>query len=1157
MCLTTITSAQPQQQLNIRMLEAAKRDLADSVKYWLDKGADINYSDSNGASALNHVIGYFNNELSKYLLDKGAYINGKDSVLMPPIWTAAYYGNLRCCYLLYKRGADINIKDRNGLSASDYAEGQGYIRVVEFLRNPQSYSEEPTCDEYFRISEGALANNQIDKALEFAEKAKAAASRELTPTNAQFSTLLNKLAGLYNDQGKFDKAELLYLQALDLDKRILGEKSSEYATSLSNLALLYVDQAKFKQAENLYIKALQITKDTLGDQHPDYAIILDNLAVLYNTIGNNKDALTLFLQSLKIRNEVFGEESRDYAYSLNNLGSMLDKLGYSIEAEPLLLRSLQIRKKICGVSSSEYATTLNNLASLYNNLEEYDKSEPLHKESLSILKKLYGSSSHIVAGALGAIAYMYKNMGDYNKAEPIYIEALNIKKDIYGDFHPEVALLQNNLAMLYLKQSKFDQAEPLFVSTLQINNKFFGERSIEYSLTLLNLALLNQMKGNYQKSEHIYLQVDTIQNSTLPKDNPYKAITLNNIAYLYDVQRDFNKAELYYKQALQIRRNSLGIKHPLTLVSIENLFLFYKDHKQYSSAFPLFVESSEIHNNKIKSSFTYLSESERTTLWKKEIAFFAVYKSFAYEYYSKNPSISTNVYNNELFTKGIILNTSKIVQQSILRSGDTALIHTWDMMKNTRARINFLESRPKKEQSNLLQLEEEANQMDKQLTQKSQVYRQAQSDQQIRWQDVQAKLNEGEASIEFILFGYYNEGWTDSTLYCALVLKKGMEYPVMVPLCEQKQLDSLLVGGNAAPNNLYSSRGVVAEYKDQLPNGKKLYQLIWQPLEKELRDVKTIYYSPSGSLHQISFAALPTDTAYYLCDRYNLVQLSSTKQLASATWQTKPQQISSTALFGGIKYDINNQEIAELQRLLPPKETSNSLGFTPDSTRSSTSFGFLQGTNDEVETISAMLQSNSLKTTLYTGLYGNEEAFKALSNQNTSVLHIATHGFFYPDVQQKPERLDDLMSLGEQRFRYVPNPLLRSGLILSGGNRAWTGVEPIAGMEDGILTAQEISVMNLQNTELVVLSACETGLGDIKGGEGVFGLQRAFKLAGVKTIIMSLWKVNDKATSEMMQLFYSKWLTGIDKRESFRLAQQELKKKYKDPYYWAGFVMLD
>ena len=232
-------------------------------------------------------------------------------------------------------------------------------------------------------------------------------------------------------------------------------------------------------------------------------------------------------------------------------------------------------------------------------------------------------------------------------------------------------------------------------------------------------------------------------------------------------------------------------------------------------------------------------------------------------------------------------------------------------------------------------------------------------------------------------------------------------------------------------------------------------------------------------------------------------------------------------------------------------------GFTPDSIRSSTTYDSLKWTLDEVESISATLQAYQIKTSLYSGIQGNEETFKSLSNQNTSVLHIATHGFFFPDIQQKPERGDGLMPLGDQRFRYAPNPLQRSGLILAGGNRTWKGEEPVSGMEDGILTAQEISEMNLLNTDLVVLSACETGLGDIKGGEGVFGLQRAFKLAGVKSIIMSLWKVHDKATSEMMQIFYSKWLGGIDKREAFRLAQQELKNNYKLPYYWAGFVMVD
>jgi CHAT domain-containing protein len=255
---------------------------------------------------------------------------------------------------------------------------------------------------------------------------------------------------------------------------------------------------------------------------------------------------------------------------------------------------------------------------------------------------------------------------------------------------------------------------------------------------------------------------------------------------------------------------------------------------------------------------------------------------------------------------------------------------------------------------------------------------------------------------------------------------------------------------------------------------------------------------------------------------------------------------------------LEDLELAELKRLAPKTETENFRGFSPDSTRSSSAYGFLQGTKDEVEAIAVNLQENKIKTTIYEGIQANEESFKSLSNQKISVLHLATHGFFFPEIKKKPELFDGLMTFGEQKFRYVPNPLLRSGLILAGGNRTWKGEKPISGMEDGILTAQEISEMNLTHTELVVLSACDTGLGDIKGGEGVFGLQRAFKLAGVKTILMSLWKVPDQETSELMQSFYRKWLGGLDKHEAFRSAQMEMRTKFPaEPNKWAGFVMVD
>jgi tetratricopeptide (TPR) repeat protein len=1364
-CLLFISisaDSQPQQQLNIRLLQAAENNQADSVKYWLEKGADVNYADSTGFVALHYGIMHFNQELCKYLIEKNANINGTNMLLL-----ASMSGNLRACYLLYTKG--LNLTDRiENKSYADWAREEGFLRVARFLEDPSSYSTAPTYHELKEKMLGAYTQNNLKLASEIGSYLYQSIQSELSETNPAFAEQLNVIARLYHISGLYEKAEPLFLQALKIGKKVLGENHPDYATSISNLALLYADLGVYEKAEPLLLQALKIRKEVLGENHPDYANSLNNLASLYQTKGLYEKAEPLLLQALKILEEVLGEDHEDYATSLNNLALSYKSQGLFEKAEPLYLQALKIRKEVLGENHPDYAESLsnlgglfyiqgllkkaelfnqqalkirkevlgenhpdyamslNNMAVLYDRQGLYKKAEPLLLECLKISKEVLGETHPDYANSIINIAELYRKQGKYEKAEPLYLQVLSIESKVLGENHPDYAKTLNSLAVLYYSIGLYEKAENLFLQALKTQKDILGETHLDYAATINNLALLYKIQGLYTKAEPLYLQAMKIRKNSLGESHPDYILSLNNLASLYLAQELYEKAELLYLKAIRITKEVLGENHPDNAVLLNNLSELYEmlgqykkaetfllqalkiykevlgeqhpnyatslinlaslyqtqglykktiplyslafkirkeilsenhpdyaaslfylaslyqtqglyeeaeplylqalkvqkevlgdNHSDYGTSLiylaimyqaqglydkaePIFIEVSKIfkeilgqNNTRYTSSltnlaslydnmglylkaepllnesstivqanagsnFSFLSESEREQYWSSVKSNFEFYKSYTHRYYPKKPSISTFAYDNELFTKSVLLNTSREVQQSILNSNDTALIRSWNTMKDVRRRIHFLETQPKEKQFGLAELEEEANQLDKELTQKSQAYRQAQTEQQIKWQDVQAKLNEGEAAIEFSSFRYFNKQTTDSTMYCALVLKKGMEYPVMVPICEQKQLDSLFVGGNAAPNLLYASRGVTAEYKAQLPNGQKLYKLVWQPLEKELKDVKTVYYSPSGSLHQISFSALPTDSAHYLCDRYNLVQLSSTRQLATAAWQTKPAQISSTALFGGIKYDLEGQELAELQRSFPKNELEVSRGFTADSTRNAVSFGFLEGTKKEVESISANLNDNRIKTTLYTGINGNEESFKAMSNHSPSVLHLATHGFFFPDEQQKPDNLDRMISLGEQKFRYVPNPLRRSGLVMAGGNRAWKGEEPVPGMEDGILTAQEISEMNLLNTELVVMSACETGLGDIKGGEGVFGLQRAFKLAGAKTILMSLWKVPDAETSELMQSFYQKWLGGMDKREAFRLAQKEIKVKHQnEPYYWAGFVMVD
>ena len=261
--------------------------------------------------------------------------------------------------------------------------------------------------------------------------------------------------------------------------------------------------------------------------------------------------------------------------------------------------------------------------------------------------------------------------------------------------------------------------------------------------------------------------------------------------------------------------------------------------------------------------------------------------------------------------------------------------------------------------------------------------------------------------------------------------------------------------------------------------------------------------------------------------------------------------------YGGIQYDIQDstQLISSAEKYKKSKpEMLASRSLPNDSTRSA-GWSYLSGTEKEVDDIAKLLQQDKVPYIKYAGVEANEESFKALSGNSPELLHIATHGFFLEDEKQIRET--GFMQMMNSQNRTYINPLLRSGLLFAGANRAWTNQDVISGIEDGILTAEEISNLDLSKTKLAVLSACETGLGEVNNSEGVFGLQRAFKLAGVETLVMSLWKVDDTATSQFMLAFYQNLLAGKSKLESFKIAQKQIREQYKNPYYWAAFVMMD
>ncbi|MCC6411051.1 MAG: CHAT domain-containing protein, partial [Saprospiraceae bacterium] len=355
-----------------------------------------------------------------------------------------------------------------------------------------------------------------------------------------------------------------------------------------------------------------------------------------------------------------------------------------------------------------------------------------------------------------------------------------------------------------------------------------------------------------------------------------------------------------------------------------------------------------------------------------------------------------------------------------------------------------------------------------------------------------------------------------------------------------------------ATSTLYAAR--TGKVLDQAPAyGTELYNLIWRPLDSLLRGVKTVYFAPSGLLHRVSFGALPINSKKVLANKYELHQLGSTRSLVVNTPQPVPQNYSA-AVFGGVQYDRKPKTADSTASEI----TDNRLWTYIDRPRGGVDKGFeyLPGTQREIDLLEKALQHNKVLVQTHTGTAATEEALKALGHDTVlspDILHIATHGFFFPDPEQRQEQ-----QLGEENaFKWNENPLFRSGLAMAGANTAWRGEPTPGNLEDGIATAYEISHLNLSNTKLVVLSACESGLGDVKGSEGVYGLQRAFKMAGADYLLVSLWQVPDQETAEFMEVFYKHWLGGKTVNGAFTKAQKKMRKKYKEVYKWGAWVLVE
>ncbi len=972
------------------------------------------------------------------------------------------------------------------------------------------------------------------------------------PRNEDYASSLNSLGVLYFNRGDYKAAELYYKQALVIYKLALGEEHPDYANSLNNLGILYKTMGDYKSAEPYYKQALEIYKQALGEENLSYATSLKNLGNLYETMENYKAAEPFYKQALEIRKRALGEEHPDFAISLNNLGVLYYKKGDYKSAEPFYKQALEIRKKALGEEHPHYARSLNNLAILYRDMGDYKTAEPFYKRAVEIMKKALGEEHADYASSLCNLGILYSDMGDYKAAELNYKQALEIKKKALGENHSEYAYSLNNLGNLYRRMGNYKAAEPLLKLDLEITKKALGVVHADYARSLNGLAILYRAMGDYKTAEPFYKRAIEIMKKALGEEHPDYASSLCNLGILYWNMGDYKVAEPYYKQALEVNKKALGEEHPDYLSSENSYAYLLMKTEREQQAYDILSKNFKKKAIEIADNFEWLNDNQKEAYWQQESAFYENLSWFANEAHEKVPEAIGLNYNAALLTKSKMLE-AKISSENYYREVDELR----EELAYRRRLLAKMESDGSAEKEKLEKLRHEADSLDKRLTLSWPEYAQQKKNLAITWDQVQQNLDKGEAAIEFVRF----ENEDDSVVYYnALVLKKGDKNPTLVKLCKEKELQSI------TPKMGYSA----------------YYSLVWQPLEAALKDVKTIYYAPTGELYNVPFHAIyapkgkgdevlaaKTDkrgviiqneraateqNAEYLMDRYTMHQLTSTRYLAMGLKQKAKESIGNNmAMVGGVNYDYLPGTNATQKKNKKDKNSSRS------SASASGKLNYLEGTKTEVDQINQQLTAATWQTKLIENNEAIEENITKLEGKEAKgILHLATHGYAFPEYDFKDTSINK-NSL-RYSYRYSTNPMVRSGLILAGGNWAWTGSDTLSKLgaeQNGILTALEVSQLNLKKTKLVVLSACETGLGKIEGSEGTFGLKRGFKLAGVEQMIVSLWSVPDKETMELMTLFYSDLTKTLNPVTSFEKAQKEMRAKYPtDPEKWAGFVLV-
>jgi CHAT domain-containing protein len=913
-----------------------------------------------------------------------------------------------------------------------------------------------------------------------------------------------QIGNLIKDSG----VKLLKKEGMNMLSRELHKTKAKFDSTSFNYAISLNDKAaqfesKDKLADVVNLGTMVVDKDKSKTPLEEAREFMDIGEMAYSSNGFKMAELYFIAANAILYTEGYEEEPL-YGRGLANLGLLYNSMGRYVAAEEFTVWGLEVREKYRGRNSKDYATSLNNLAVLDKDLGNYNKAEKEITEAININKAILGDESIAYAIGLNNRGVLYQTLGRFEEAEKDMKLTLSVAARTLKTSSLQYTRFQSNLALLYKQKGEYEKAEAIFKEAIEAIAKGATrskKSNPDYAHMIENLASLYEVMGKPEAAEGLYLEAMDVYARKFDDRYSGYGLTAARLGSLYLSMNDLSKAEKYFYKAEGILNRTFGKQHPYTVDLQVQMGMLFWQKENYAEADNSFSKALDKSLEFVGQYFAPMSDTEKAMYWQTLQPRFEKYYDFAAA--AGLPDITKKVLQYRLATKAMLLSGTTKVKEQIMQSGDSTLIkdyQTWLDQKGSLAHYYAMSQEDLQEQKiNLDSINRAANTLEKSLSERSGIFSSAYRSSVPTVAEIQKNLLEGEKAVEIIRISSTR---SNKVSYLAIILSAN----------DMKKV--VLGNGDELESKYFKLYRNLIKYKKE---DTYSYAQYWQPIYQALGNPKKVYLSPDGVYNQISINSLQIGEGKYVLDQAEYINISSLRDLITIH-DDKMSNRKLASLFGNPEYG-------------------------------STAIAPLPGTGKEVNIIKNILESSGYATKLEVGTEASENNFKAMNLEG--ILHVASHAFFVPDPKRQSTSVFSI-----PLYNVNENVLLRSGVLLAGAGSQAGVINDLNAADNGVLTSYEVINLNLENVDLVVLSACETGLGDLLSGEGVYGLQRAFMIAGTSSVIMSLWKVDDEATQQLMVSFYKNWIRTGDMEQSFRGAQKEVRTQFRHPYYWGSFVLL-